>query len=162
MYTAVEVSKYVINYSHEINHPISNLKLQKLLYYIQAASLVELGEKCFQERIIAWEFGPVVEETYQLFKEYGRSTIPQQNALAKMVFDSKKMKIVMHRAEDISRSQKEIIEKVVDAYKNILNPFELVKKTHQEDPWKNTNINQEIECSLIEKFYRRNPEKLYV
>ena len=28
MYTAIEVAKYVINYSHDINHPISNLKLQ--------------------------------------------------------------------------------------------------------------------------------------
>ena len=141
MYTAIEVAKYVINYSHDINHPISNLKLQKLLYYIQAASLVESGHKCFEEPIIAWEFGPVVEEAYQLYKEYGRSDIPRQNAFKKMIFDSQQMKIVIHESKDIVNPEKGIIEKVVNAYKNILNPFELVKKTHQEDPWKNTDIN---------------------
>lgn len=161
MYKAVEVAKYVINYSHDINHPISNLKLQKILYYIQAASLVELGYKCFEEAIVAWEFGPVVEDVYQLYKEYGRAEIPPQSAFKNMDFDSGKMKIVITESKEIDIADKRIIDKIVNAYKEVENPFELVKKTHQEDPWKTTEINQEIPCPLIKEYYGKNPEKLY-
>lgn len=59
-YNVIDVSSYIINYSNQINHPINNLKLQKLLYYVQAATLVETGRKCFNSKIIAWQFGPVV------------------------------------------------------------------------------------------------------
>ncbi len=46
-YNVIDISSYIIEYSNEIGSPVSNLKLQKLLYYSQAAMLVELGQKCF-------------------------------------------------------------------------------------------------------------------
>ena len=58
-------------------------------------------------------------------------------------------------------STKKIISKVVDSYSQIRNPFELVRKTHEEDPWKNTDLNQEIECDEIRKYYEKQPEKIY-
>ena len=131
-YNVIDISSYIIEYSNEIGSPVSNLKLQKLLYYSQAAMLVELGQKCFDSKIMAWEFGPVVVEAYQHYKEYGRDVIPNQ--------------------EDC---------KVVDSYSQIRNPFELVRKTHEEDPWKNTDLNQEIECDEIRKYYEKQPEKIY-
>ena len=36
MYDVLEVSKYIINYSNEKQYGISNLKLQKILYLVQA------------------------------------------------------------------------------------------------------------------------------
>ena len=47
MYKAMDIAQYVVNYSIEKDNPVSNLKLQKLLYYIQDAFLVEKGEPCF-------------------------------------------------------------------------------------------------------------------
>ena len=67
MYNVLDISKYVINYSHDIGASITNLKLQKILYYIQAAFLVNKQEKCFAEPIVAWEFGPVSVETYNQY-----------------------------------------------------------------------------------------------
>lgn len=46
----------------------SNLVLQKLLYFIQAASLVYLGEPAFEDSIEAWQYGPVVPKVYYEFK----------------------------------------------------------------------------------------------
>jgi uncharacterized phage-associated protein len=40
-------------------HPISNLQLQKILYYIQKTFL-ENGMVAFDDEIEAWKFGPVV------------------------------------------------------------------------------------------------------
>ena len=45
-YSVIDISTYIIGYSNKIDSPVSNLKLQKLLYYSQAAMLVETGEKC--------------------------------------------------------------------------------------------------------------------
>lgn len=35
MYSAMEITKYIINKCTKEKHPISNLQLQKILYYIQ-------------------------------------------------------------------------------------------------------------------------------
>lgn len=40
-YNALDVSQYVIKYSNEQDYGISNLKLQKILYFIQAYFLIE-------------------------------------------------------------------------------------------------------------------------
>lgn len=161
MYKAIEIAKYVINYSEEIGNPISNLKLQKLLYYIQAAMLVEKGEKCFEDPIIAWEFGPVVIPVYQAYKEYGRSELPVQKMSRNMVFDPVKMKIIFKEPREIEIWYRKIINKVIESYAQIENPFDLVKKTHKEKPWQDTCLNEEIECNKIKEYYSIHPEKIY-
>lgn len=160
-YDVIDISFYIVEYSNRIDSPISNLKLQKLLYYSKAASLVEYGRKCFNAKIMAWEFGPVVVEAYQYFKEYGRDTIPNQKDFKKIKLDDKTMRIIYETSDLIDISTKKILEKVVDSYSSEKNPFYLVKKTHSEDPWKNTKLNQEIVCEDILKYYEKNPEKLW-
>lgn len=54
----------------------------------------------------------------------------------------------------------EIIKKVVSAYKDIGNPFVLVRKTNQEEPWKCTKIYDEINCDAICSYYKKHEEKI--
>ena len=77
MYTAMEIAVHVINYVKGQNGHISNLKLQKILYYIQAAFLCERGEVCFDEKILCWRHGPVVQSVYNKFSIYGGEEIPE-------------------------------------------------------------------------------------
>ena len=63
MYSALNVAKYIIDKCTRENYPISNLQLQKILYYIQREFL-QRGPKAFPEEIEAWQFGPVVPEVY--------------------------------------------------------------------------------------------------
>ena len=76
MYSALVVARYIIKRCNELNRPISNLKLQKLLYFVQAEFLVGEGSACFPEEIEAWDFGPVVPEVYHRYKAYGSASIP--------------------------------------------------------------------------------------
>lgn len=55
---------------------ITNLKLQKLLYYSQGYSLALFDQKLFDECITCWIHGPVVESIYHQFKIYGCSPLP--------------------------------------------------------------------------------------
>lgn len=56
-------------------HGISNLKLQKILYLIQAYSLIQTKRPCFSEDIEAWDFGPVIPDVYRKYKQFGSTDI---------------------------------------------------------------------------------------
>ena len=71
MYSAIDVAKYIIWFCKENGYSISNLKLQKLLYFVQAQFLISTGAPAFKEEIEAWDFGPVVSKVYQYFKMWG-------------------------------------------------------------------------------------------
>lgn len=162
-YNALAISSYLINYSSDIGKPISNLKLQKLLYYVQAAFLVELNRKCFDEGIVAWEYGPVVKDAYDKFKIYGRNYIPKQKDSDDiMQFDSEKNEIVLKPVKiNLTSKEETIIKNVINSYKDIDNPFKLVEKTHLEKPWKETRQGDEISIKLMKDYYTNHPEKLY-
>lgn len=76
VYSAIDVAKYVILRCNTLNKSISNLKLQKVLYFLQAEFLVARNSPCFYEKIEAWDFGPVVPDIYFRYRVYGGATIP--------------------------------------------------------------------------------------
>ena len=55
MYSALELSKYIVTKCINDGKPISNLQLQKILYYIQRDFLKQ-GEPAFSDTIEAWQF----------------------------------------------------------------------------------------------------------
>ncbi len=160
-YNVIDVSSYIINYSNQINHPINNLKLQKLLYYVQTATLVETGRKCFNSKIIAWQFGPVVPEAYRYYEEYGRNNIPNQDGYKTIKLDNKTLRMSYAQPVEVGYTIKRIIRNVVDSYLSIINPLELSKKTRKEGPWKTTSLNQEIKCSKISEYYQKQQRLIY-
>ena len=161
IYNVIDISSYIINSSNQINHPINNLKLQKLLYYVQAAMLIEVGRKCFDSKIIAWKFGPAIPEAYRYYEEYGRNNIPNQDGHKTIKLDDKTLMMSYAQPVEIDYTTKTIIRNIVNSYLDITNPLELSKKTCREDPWKSTSLNQEIMCSEISKYYKKQPRLIY-
>jgi len=97
---------------------ITTVKLQKLLYYCQAWSLVWDEKPLFNEKIEAWANGPVVRELYNQHKG--------------------KFKIRLWKYGDatkISGKAKETIDSVLDYYGNRSSQW-LSDLTHMEDPWR--------------------------
>jgi uncharacterized phage-associated protein len=74
--TARRVAEYILFTAHERSIEMTNLKLQKLLYYCQAWYLAFLGKPLFGERIEAWIHGPVVPPVFGSFKEHRWNVIP--------------------------------------------------------------------------------------
>lgn len=62
----------------ESSELLSNMKLQKLLYYQQGFHLAYFGTPLFNEDIVAWQYGPVVPEVYEAYKSFGRAGIKPQ------------------------------------------------------------------------------------
>lgn len=118
---AVEVAEYIIGYANEQNYPISNLKLQKILYFIQAQFLVTLGYPCFKDFIEAWDFGPVVRSVYNQYKRYGSANIYSGD---------------MSLETEMKEIEKDSIQLIIDKCVNF-SANQLVEITHNQDPWKN-------------------------
>jgi len=118
MATVFDVAKYIINkYSR-----IDTWKLQKLVYYCQAWSLVWDDRPLFNSRIEAWANGPVCRDLYELHR--GLFIIEQNfSALADANPDA------------LTDSEKETVDAVLRDYGDMPG-HELRELTHLEDPWK--------------------------
>ena len=72
-YSAMQIAHWFIKRNQEAMEnegadPMTLLKLLKLLYYAEGCYLaINNGERLFDEKIVAWEHGPVVEEVYHAF-----------------------------------------------------------------------------------------------
>ncbi len=146
--SAIDVAKNIINiYNAKMDELVSdydivpeyitNLKLQKLLYFVQALCLMVFDKKAFPEKILAWSYGPVVNEVYQQYKK-NRSGKIKSEALTKKV----------------STGLYKIINEVVDYY-GAIETNKLIDFTHEEDPWANTEINKEIDINLIRNYFNK-------
>lgn len=144
MYKVIDVAKYIILFCKENGYSISNLKLQKLLYFVQAQFLVNLGVPAFNADIEAWDFGPVVPEAYQYFKIWGNSEIPL------VVADGARDDIL----ETHQREMDEILNECVPYTASVL-----VGITHSQDPWVNAYekyCNNIITQNAIKEYFENN------
>lgn len=113
--TALDLSRYLINKCTVESEPISNLQLQKILYYIQKDFLVNINRTAFFEDIEAWKFGPVVPEVYYHFCGFGAMKINRNYE-----------QIQIGDPETSERVDSIVIEK------RSLNPWDLVQDTHKQ------------------------------
>ena len=65
LYSAFTVSNYMIAYTNSKDYFVTNLKLQKLLYFVQVYFLLDTGLPCFPDKVEACPFGPVIPEVYK-------------------------------------------------------------------------------------------------
>ena len=80
MYSAVDVAKYIVSYSTQQGKSISNLKLQKMLYYLWVDYYKSTGRELYVDDICAWQFGHVVPDVYYEFCSYAGTPISKEFA----------------------------------------------------------------------------------
>lgn len=74
-YPALTIAKWFVAWAAANEADLSNLKLQKLLYYAQGYHLGRFGVPLFKDGIQAWSHGPVVLKAYDEFKKFGSSDL---------------------------------------------------------------------------------------
>lgn len=158
MYNVLDICRYIINYSDDKGYGISNLKLQKVLYFIQAyfVSYTEKKEPCFDAKIEAWEFGPVVPAAYHEYKQYGSNDIPRIDMVLQINFDNiLKSRMVPFDDSIISNADKEIIDGLIEKFADY-SATTLVSITHNQSPWINAynkGKNSIISIESIREYY---------
>lgn len=74
-YPALTIAKWFVAWAEAEDADLSNLKLQKLLYYAQGHHLGAHGTPLFEDPVQAWAHGPVVPNVYHPFKEFGSGDV---------------------------------------------------------------------------------------
>lgn len=142
-YTAEEIADWFIAYNNVIMAEsdaeyISNLKLQKLLYYAQGIYSALTDELLFKDDFVAWKHGPVVDIVYHKYKRYGSEGIK--------IEDDEDLFIISD--EDTIK----ILEQVYNVFGQY-SAWKLRNMTHEEYPWKSTDLNKIIDKEKIQDFF---------
>lgn len=118
MYKAMEISQYIVNWCNNNSTIITNLKLQKLLYFLQGEFCSITGKRLIVDDFYAWRLGPVIPNVYSSFAMYSSFPLPSRDI-----------------DFQITDEHKEIIDNILRkyAYKST---WDLVDLSHQQDPWK--------------------------
>ena len=136
---AMETASYFLSLAEKNNGHLTNLKLQKLLYYAQAWHIALYKKPLFKDKIEAWTFGPVIKEVYKAYKEHCHSHICLECA----------------KPKSLPKKSEAFLLKI---YENFM-PFtakELTHMTHSEEPWLKTYRKDKVEVipqKLMGSFY---------
>lgn len=139
--SSVEIAKYVVFQLDQKAERIVNLKLQKILYYIQGYSFRRNGVPAFDDNIVHWPYGPVALEAYYYFCAFGGREI-------RRIADKEIPDI---RDKKLKQTADGVIEKSRD-----LSVKELVIKTLNETPWKRSVDRGIISREAIEDYFKKN------
>lgn len=149
MIAALDLAKYIVSKCTNENKPISNLQLQKILYYIQYGSLKEISECIFYDEIEAWQFGPVVPNVYYYFCNFGAMPI------------NLKFKGYMDIIKDVNNI--EMVDNILTIRRE-QNPWEMVKETHKDNsPWTivfNQGEGKVISVGIIKEYIKKNGSQI--
>lgn len=125
MISALCVAKKIICKMNETGKEITQLKLQKLLYFTEAYYMATYNKnELYKEQFYAWTYGPVCKEVYDEYKIYLSSPIPASECENLSMFE-----------EDVEES----ITRVCDVLGS-LTSSQLIQLTHMQDsPWSKAN-----------------------
>ena len=144
MHTATDVAKWFLAHNRiaaadEGAEFISNLKLQKLLYYAQGCALAVTDEPLLGDEIVAWQHGPVVECVYHAYKGNGSNGIVFEDD-----FDF----------SQFTPEENELLEEVYDTFGQY-SAWKLRNMTHEETPWLTTQQSAVISIGVIKDYFKQ-------
>ncbi len=147
MLKALSIAKWFVDRADKefvddngLSEGLTNLKLQKLLYFGQAVSLSLRKVPLFEDKIEAWKFGPVVPAVYDFLKVFGNKPVT-----------------ITANTEEIDAETAGLLEDVWSVYGKF-SAHELVNISHSHLPWKEIFLSGsensgEITQERIKEYY---------
>lgn len=156
MYSSHDIAKIILAFMNNSGDFLTNKKLQKLLYYSEAWSLVYL-QSILKEDFEAWVHGPVIPSVYREYKHFGYKPI---------IIDYECGEEPIERCDSI-RTAIQLDENHWNLIKAVLNKygglaaFQLENLSHSEIPWKTaredlgptSQSSQVIDRELMKTYY---------
>lgn len=141
LYTASDIAEWFFNYVRFLNYDedeeyLTNLKLQKLLYYAQGCCLGLYERPLFNDKIEHWKHGPVVPNVYWQYAHYHGNPIQ---------FDK-------DFTLQLDSETEGLLKTIYDVFGRY-SAWGLRNMTRSETPWLETEINEEITPSSIKKYF---------
>jgi uncharacterized phage-associated protein len=144
--TALDIAKYFLYKAAKEEELLSNLKLQKLIYYAQGIHLAYYGRPIFKDIIRAWAYGPVVPTLYRFYKQYGSGGVPADESF---------------NPKSIDKDTREFLDEVYKAFGQF-SAGRLTDFTHTDQCWKDARPDGIISHKSMQeslKKYLKNDQK---
>jgi len=90
-YTSKQVANEFLELAKRDGRQLTPMQLQKLVYFAYGWYLAITGERLIDERVEAWQWGPVIPSLYSAFREYGSD--PIDDVPGELYFDGAKIKV---------------------------------------------------------------------
>ena len=120
---ALPLAQYTVTKCEAEGEPISNLQLQKIMYFLQSVYCWSTkGRLLFSDEFEAWPYGPVLPDVYEQFSDYGGRLIHEK-------FD---------QSSTLPNEIKAFIDEGIEVLRK-KSPWDLVKTSHAPNsPWAQT------------------------
>lgn len=166
MAKAMDVADLIIELANKQGKPVSNLKLQKVMYFLNVQSLLEKGTPLITDyKFEKWDYGPVIHSVYSEYSNNGATEIlkPIDHQVLKQnddgffyitvdKFDIKKMK----------SDNKDDFEFIQNHLNSLLSfgPFKLVDYSHEEPQWSDRSIKT-YDDRKTKRFYSKRKNQFW-
>jgi uncharacterized phage-associated protein len=146
MIDSLNVARYFIIRAYEDGREaeMTNMKVQKLLYYAQSLHLALYNEPLFAEEIQAWRYGPVCPPAYNFYSEFEAKQLP--------IPDKESL-------WQLPREKKELLEEIWE-YFGGYHAYKLSDMTHLEFPWKKARKGLPPQASSTEPIQLNDMKEL--
>lgn len=144
-YPAIVIANEIIKLANTQQIPVSPMKLQKILYLANGIAFKRLGDKLINEHFEAWDYGPVIRNVYDSFKNFRGDDI---NKINNDPVNNHGYTFVSPSAITVDSNSLNVIREAWDSAKN-LTAFTLSAWSHNKNsPW--------------DKAFHADPKELYI
>ena len=124
---------------------MTNLRLNKLLYFAQGYCLAKYGRPLFMDKIEAWDLGPVVPAVYHQYKGFGKNVI-EDSSIDRGNFSNDDFNLIL----DVYRNMKQFsTASLVDMCHETGSPW--------HDVYHNVSKGGKIEQDDIKAYFTMHP-----
>lgn len=138
-YDVRAVANLVLEVAQRNNKQISNLSLNKILYFLHSAFLHQFRRPLVSAKIEAWDHGPVFREVYHQFKAFGRDPIVGRASRLDLItgtYAPAAIDLPATESEFLSAQTLELLR---------IPPGKLVDMSHVKDgPWHRARFNNGV------------------
>jgi uncharacterized phage-associated protein len=143
MFEADKIADYFINLGIINDTPLTNMKLQKVLYLANGIHLAVTGKSLLKDQIEAWKYGPVVRSVYDRFKGWVDKPITSPQNSSDLKLDQETQEILSDVWE---------LSKNVDAVK--LSNWTHLSGSPWEKAYNSTYFNETIDPEFTMEYFR--------
>ena len=122
---------------------ISNMKLQKLLYYAQGFALAILGKPLFEDDFEKWTYGPVLLAVYNKYKDFGSGAIPRTEGAS---------------LQDYTDDERKLLDEVYYTFGQY-SAWALSEMSHATKPWQDAELGSIISKESMKAYFATQIEK---
>jgi uncharacterized phage-associated protein len=152
MYEARKVCNFILANFDAVEFDITNLRINKLLFFIQVAALRRMPDGLIRNHFEAWQFGPVIRPVFDAFKLYKEGPITAPAEYLDYASD-KRMPVPF---DDIREEHRQIICTTFLSYSRFTTgqlvslshepngPWDIVYRAHLADPTASPRIPNQL------------------